>query len=102
MCCDPRSGALEEMVNAKQTLLKEKELQSRHLEEQEQELQQEVHLLYVLDYLCTTLSKEDISTFKTCLSVVQVSHLQEELSTLKNTSEQEVERLRQQNLRNLG
>ena len=60
LCCDPRSGALEEMVNAKQTLLKEKELQSRHLEEQEQELQQEVHLLYVLDYLCTTLSKEDI------------------------------------------
>ena len=35
-------------------------------------------------------------------SAGDVQRLEEELSTLKNTSEQEVERLRQQNLRNLG
>ena len=85
----PPSGSLEELVSSKQTLLKEKELQARHLEEKERQLQQEVHLLYVLDYLCTTLSKEDTFRLKTCLSVLQVSHLQEELTTLKKTSEQE-------------
>ncbi|CAL8285441.1 unnamed protein product [Lota lota] len=57
---DAAASALEELVNSNKTVLKEKELKSRHLEEKERQLQQEV------------------------------CHLQEELTTLKKTSEQEM------------
>ncbi|CAL8273746.1 unnamed protein product [Merluccius merluccius] len=60
---DAAARAVEDLVMSHKTVLKEKELQARHLEEKEQQLQQEV------------------------------CRLQEEQTTLKKTSEQEVGQL---------